>query len=170
VEALIDQWGLRGKKYICVHPGARDPKRRWPPEYFASIADRLSEEGYDIVLTGSVAEHEILRTVSGMMKYQPIHAVSETNDLSLGELAGVINNGVALLSNDTGVSHIASALKVPSAIIFSRYSDPDRWKPLNAGLHKIITPNHSNDSNKVFDALMDVIRRSTLIDAEYQQD
>lgn len=157
VEALIDTWGLHGKKYICVHPGARDPKRRWDAEYFASIADRLSEEGFSIVLTGSVAENQILQKVSDLMKHEPINPVSEGGDFSLGELAGVIKRSIALLSNDTGVSHIASALKVPSVIVFSKYSDPDRWKPLDTRLHKTITPDISTDLNRIFNDLLDVV-------------
>ena len=121
VDNLIDRWGLPGKRYVCVHPGARDPKRRWPAENFANIADRLFEEGYSIVLTGSVAEQEILSSVSRMMKYEHVNAVKESRDLSLGQLAGIIMRSAVLCSNDTGVSHLASALSVPSVIIFSRH-------------------------------------------------
>jgi ADP-heptose:LPS heptosyltransferase len=161
VDDLINKWSLGGKKYICVHPGARDPKRRWPAEYFANIGDRLFEEGYSIVLTGSLAEKEILSAVSRMMKYEPVNAVNESNDFSLGQLAGVIMKSVALCSNDTGVSHIASALGVPSVIIFSRHSDPERWRPLDTRLHTIITPNQSHNNDEVFRALIEVIKRSS---------
>jgi ADP-heptose:LPS heptosyltransferase len=169
VEDLIRQWSLGGKKYICVHPGARDPKRRWPAEKFANIADRLFDEGYGIVLTGSAAEKEILANVSQMMKYEAVNAVNQSSEFSLGQLAGVIMKSVALISNDTGVSHIASALQVPSVIIFSRYSDPQRWRPLNSKLHTIITPIQSENVEEVFHALLDVIRQSTFSGTHHHQ-
>ena len=169
VDDLIDRWGLLGKRYVCVHPGARDPKRRWPAENFANIADRLFEEGYTIVLTGSLAEQEVLSSVSRMMKYKAVNTVNERHDLSLGQLAGIIMRSVALCSNDTGVSHIASALNVPSVIIFSQHSDPERWRPLDNTLHTIITPDHYSNNDVVFHAVIDVIKRSTFARAAHHQ-
>jgi ADP-heptose:LPS heptosyltransferase len=155
----INKWGLAGQQYVCVHPGARDPRRRWPAEYFSIVADRLVEAGYVIVLTGSLAEKDLLENVSSLMRHQPINSVANDKDLSIGELAAVIMRGVALLSNDTGVSHIASALGVPSVIIFSQHSDPDRWAPLNRQLHTTIAAGDSADHKKVLDALLNVIQR-----------
>src|SRR5262245_13519363 len=39
--------------YVCVHPGARNPCRRWPVEGFAAVADALAARGLQVVLTGS---------------------------------------------------------------------------------------------------------------------
>jgi ADP-heptose:LPS heptosyltransferase len=160
VERIIDGWGITSKRYICVHPGARDPKRRWPAEHFASVADRLSEQGYVIVLTGSQAERDLLGKVSHLMKHPCINSVHGDGELSLGELAGVIKHAAALLSNDTGVSHIASALEIPSVILFSTYSSPERWAPLDSRLHKTILPVESWDHTKVFSAVLNVIKQS----------
>jgi ADP-heptose:LPS heptosyltransferase len=159
-DQYINRWGLAGQQYVCVHPGARDPRRRWPAEYFSTVADRLVEAGYAIVLTGSLAEKELLEHVSSLMRHRPINSVANDKDLSIGELAGVIMKAVALLSNDTGVSHIASALDVPSVIIFSQHSDPARWAPLNSQLHTKIAASDSADRKRVFDAVLNVIQRS----------
>jgi ADP-heptose:LPS heptosyltransferase len=49
--------GLAPGTYICIHPGARIRDKCWPPQRFAEVADRLSEEfGLSVVLTGSAKE------------------------------------------------------------------------------------------------------------------
>ncbi|HEY9199345.1 MAG TPA: glycosyltransferase family 9 protein, partial [Gammaproteobacteria bacterium] len=54
-EAALDAaWPQRGHgRYICLHPGARMPSRRWPAAYFARIAVACAEAGYVPVFTGS---------------------------------------------------------------------------------------------------------------------
>jgi ADP-heptose:LPS heptosyltransferase len=75
------------------------------------------------------------------MESKALNLVGKTD---LGTLAAVIQNAKMLLSNDTGVSHIASAVKTPSVVIFLA-SDPERWAPLNKRLHHIVLPEKAND-------------------------
>jgi ADP-heptose:LPS heptosyltransferase len=165
-EKLLKQWTLSSQQYICVHPGARDFRRRWPASSFAFVADKLAAEGFKIVLTGSEEENEILHQVAKAMKYPSINTVSESGHLELGVLASLIKNCAALLSNDTGVSHIASALQVPSVIIFSAFSNPERWAPLNPHT-KVIPVEMANDCQLVFDAMLDVIDMKQAIDNQH---
>lgn len=137
------------EKYICVHPGARDIRRRWPPENFAFIADHFASRGYRIVLTGSEAESALLEKTESMMRFPVINTIKQLHSVSLGELAMFIQHSALLLSNDTGVSHIAAALKAPSVIIFSPFSDRQRWAPLNTALHTIITNERAKDTEYV---------------------
>jgi ADP-heptose:LPS heptosyltransferase len=127
---------LRAGAYACVHPGARSATRRWPVERFAEVADGLSEHGLRVVLTGSGEEQELTRAVSDRMKAP---AVDLAGELDLGGMAAIIADARLLVSNDTGVSHLASALGVPSVIVFSA-SDPARWAPLDRARHRCVLP------------------------------
>jgi ADP-heptose:LPS heptosyltransferase len=129
---------LHPGKYVCLHPGARDPKRRWPSRNFAAAGDYLVSQGYTVVLTGSADEKSLLKETADQMKYPVINTIAQLDHVSLGGLAAIIGHSRLLISNDTGVSHIASALRIPSVVIFSPFSDQRRWAPLNASLHRVV--------------------------------
>ncbi len=121
-------------KYICVHPGSRGTWRQWPPRYFAMLADYCSDMGFDLVVTGTESEKNITRQLISHLRHPAIDLTGLTD---LGSLAVLIKNAFMLISNCTGVSHIASALQTPG-IIISMDGEPHRWGPLNHTLHKTI--------------------------------
>lgn len=123
--------GLRTGEYICIHPGARLLSRRWPAEEFAAVADALASTGLKVVLTGSASEGKLTEGIQAGMRAPCINLAGRTD---LGVLAVLLKNARLLICNDTGVSHIAAALSVPSIVIVTG-SDPLRWAPLNRELH-----------------------------------
>lgn len=125
---------LRPGRYACVHPGARAIERRWPVESFAVVADGLVERGLQVVLTGTKAEAELIAAVAARMKYP---ALNWTGRTSLGCLGVLLSRARLLVSNDTGVSHLAAALSLPSVILFTA-TDPERWAPLDRIKHRAI--------------------------------
>lgn len=151
---ILNAMSLRHDRFFCIHPGARDPRRRWSAENFARVADALADHGYDIVLTGSEDERELLSQVAGRAHVPVVDLVEKFGHVGIGELSYVIAKSVGLLSNDTGVSHIASALGTPSVIIFSKFSLPHRWAPLNTQLHTVILPEQSSDIQYVVDSCL----------------
>lgn len=132
-------------EYVVIHPGARGVSRQWRPENFAAVADYFVEMGLQVVITGTEDEMEIVENVIHHMKHAPINAAGKT---TLGAVAVLIKNAAALVSNCTGVSHIAAALKTKS-IVISLDEEPDRWAPLNKTLHKTIIWSADTDLNYV---------------------
>ena len=131
---IAESQSLPPGKYICVHPGARVLNRRWSPLQFACIADVLSAMGYQIVLTGTATERDLAQTVIKMMKSPAVNLAGLT---SLGTLGALLQEAALLICNDTGISHLAAALKVKSVVIFSN-SDPLRWAPLDHQRHRAV--------------------------------
>lgn len=125
---------LAGSGYVCVHPGASTESRCWHPEGFARVADAIAQMGYSIVLTGTASETNLTTTVASLMKAPSINLAGRT---SLGAASVLLRNSKLLICNDTGVSHLAAALKVNSVVIFTQ-SDPVRWAPLNSDRHRVI--------------------------------
>jgi len=116
-----------------VHAGSNRPAARWAPERFAEVAASLAASGRRIVLTGGRAEQEL----TGHLATRIPGAADVGGRTDLDTLGWLLCGADLLISNDTGVSHIASALKLPSIILF-RASDMQRWAPGDRRLHRCI--------------------------------
>lgn len=117
-----------------LHPGARAAARRWPADRFAVLGDALAYHGLQIVLTGSGDEAQIAGDVAAQM-HNP--ALDLTGLTSLGALAVLLSRARLLVCNDTGVSHLAAALRTPSVVIYTA-SSPERWAPLDTARHRAV--------------------------------
>ncbi len=119
-----------------LHPGAASGSRRWPPERWAEVAHLVAELGRPVVLTGSAAERglcEQVRALSGSAALQ-----DTAGRLSLPALSELVGGAALLFSGDTGVAHLATALAVPSVLLFGPVS-PDAWGPaIDPDLHRVI--------------------------------
>ncbi|WP_148715389.1 glycosyltransferase family 9 protein [Chitinolyticbacter meiyuanensis] len=123
-----------GKGYVCLHPGARDPQRRWPARRFAEIGDALADRGLTVVLTGSEQERPLTAAVAEAMRSP---ALDTASPLSFGAMAQLMQGARLVVSNDTGTSHLAAALALPSVVIF-RSSELPRWAPLDVVRHRAV--------------------------------
>ena len=146
---------LEPKRYVCVHPGSRGKWRQWPPDYFAALANYCAQQGLTVVLTGTKDELDIIEEVSKNLETLPIVAAGQT---SIGANGVLIKNALLLISNCTGVSHIAAALETPGLII-SMDGEPERWAPLDKNLYRTIDWTQHKNFELVFDTLKDLLRK-----------
>lgn len=124
---------VRAGTYVCIHPGASRRDKCWPVEEFAAVSQALRKKGMTVVVTGDRGEADLARSICGALKGKCIDAAS--HNLGLGALALLIRGSRLLVCNDTGVSHLAAALRVPSIVIFGQ-ADPLRWAPLDRAFHR----------------------------------
>jgi len=135
--ALEAKTGFRvdaDRPYAIVHPGASMAERRWPTECFAAVADMLARRGLSIVLTGVAGEVPIVQEVIRQMRQRAICLAGQT---TLGTLAALVSYAAVVVCNDTGISHVAAALKTPSVVI-STGDNPARWSPTSRSLHRVL--------------------------------
>jgi ADP-heptose:LPS heptosyltransferase len=151
---------LEPQSYVCVHAGSRGTWRQWPIPFFASLADLCAESGKQVVLTGTKDEMQIVEQVQQEMKFPAIIAAGRT---SLGAMAVLIRDAFALISNCTGPSHISAALETPS-IIISMDGEPERWAPVNTGLHYTIDWTKTPDFQQVFNKTQELLKRNQPIE------
>jgi ADP-heptose:LPS heptosyltransferase len=92
---------------VVLHPGANDPRRRWPVERLAVIGSELARKGARLAVVGTAAEQpladRLLATLDG-------DAVDLTGRLGLGGLAGLLEQTALLVGNDSGPRHLAAAV------------------------------------------------------------
>jgi ADP-heptose:LPS heptosyltransferase len=109
-----------------VHPGAKAPSRRWPPDRFAAVARSLAAQGHRVVITGSDAERDIAAHVASAAGL-PADAVL-AGRTGLTTLAALVAHARLLISGDTGIAHLATAYRTPSVVLFGPMP-PRRWGP-----------------------------------------
>ena len=76
----------------------------------------------------------------------------------------MLKNALLMVSNDTGVSHIASALGVRSVILFSPHSAFSRWRPLNANRHVAVSFEKGRDPEAVAKIVLAEIEKAEAVD------
>lgn len=102
---------------VALCPGSINSRaKRWPPERYAALADRLIEEAAaEILLVGSSAETDVSLEVKQHMRNSPVMLTGQTDLTTLVSVLGLVD---LLVTNDTGPAHIASALGRPTLVIF----------------------------------------------------
>lgn len=101
---------------VALHPGASDPRRRWPVEYFAQVARNLAGMGHQVLVTGTAGERELVERVVELAGGAPVRSLA--GRLSLGGLLGLYAGCQLMVANDTGPLHAAAAVGTPSVGIF----------------------------------------------------
>ncbi|HET9030876.1 MAG TPA: glycosyltransferase family 9 protein [Candidatus Aquilonibacter sp.] len=102
-------------RFVVLHPGATDVRRRWAAKKFAWVGDALASRGYRVVITGDGNERELVRAVADEMRFD---AVALDGVLSLGGLAGVLKGASVVIGNDTGPLHLARAVETPTVTLY----------------------------------------------------
>jgi len=125
---------LHPGKYVCIHAGASTSLRRWPTEHFAIVARALYDFGFHVVLTGTASEANLADDVASVSQAPCLNLAGLTE---LGTLGALLQGARLLICNDTGVSHLAAALDIPSVVISSA-ANGERWAPLNAERHRFL--------------------------------
>ncbi|MDQ0735356.1 hypothetical protein QFZ50_001819 [Arthrobacter agilis] len=105
---------------IALHPGATDPRRRWPSSSFAEIAVRAAADGCEVVVVGDASDaptaEEIVRLARA--KHPSADVRSLAGRLTLGELTGVLARSAVMVGNDSGPRHLAQAVGTPTVGVY----------------------------------------------------
>jgi len=135
---LIERGWKEGDEIVGISPGATyGSAKRWPPQRFASLADRLIEEGLKVIIFNGPGEGDIIEEIKRSSRFGLHHSRLITDGkTSIRELASLIQRCSVFVSNDTGPMHIASALKVPVVAIFGP-TDPNATGPVGED-HRVI--------------------------------
>jgi len=132
VQARLLSAKIEPANIYVICPGAEyGPTKRWPTSHFAALAQRLitSHPNTQIILLGSKGDHALAQEIISQAK-QDTHIHNWCGKTSLDEAIALIGMCKALVSNDSGLMHIAAALKTPQVAIFGS-SDPAHTPPLS---------------------------------------
>lgn len=129
---LLTKFALQlNRPLLILCPGAEyGPAKRWPEHYFAEVADEKIRAGWQVWLMGSAKDHPVADAIRKLLlDDERAHCYNLAGATSLGEAIELMACADAVLSNDSGLMHIAAALQKPLAVIFGSTS-PDHTPPL----------------------------------------
>jgi heptosyltransferase-2 len=109
-------------------PGAAyGPAKKWFPERYAAVADRLiSHHHAQVLMMGSAGDRDSLDAVQGFAENRLINLAGKTN---LKEAIALIAKCRLFISNDSGLMHVAGALEIPTVAIFGS-TNPTTTSPV----------------------------------------
>jgi ADP-heptose:LPS heptosyltransferase len=120
--ARLESLGLRpGARAIALHAGAGAPAKRWPVSHWARFWRARARDSQPFVVCGP-ADLEPSRELADLLRAPLLR------DLPLVQLAAALSACSALVGHDSGVSHLAAALGVPTLALFGP-TDPAQWAP-----------------------------------------
>lgn len=118
-----------------LHPGAASAARRWPAERWAAVARAERAAGRVVLVSGSASELGPARSIAAAAGLDPRREIAGRTDL--GALAALVAAAGAVVCGDTGVAHLATALGVPSVLLFGP-TPPRLWGPPPRPIHRVL--------------------------------
>jgi heptosyltransferase-2 len=116
-----------GKPVVVFCPGAEyGPAKRWPVRHFADLARRLAARGITAWTIGSENERDIGEEISRLSSGAAINLCGKTALASAIDLMSVAR---LVISNDSGLMHVAAALGKPLIALYGS-SSPQHTPPL----------------------------------------
>ncbi|WP_456283280.1 glycosyltransferase family 9 protein [Microbacterium sp. JZ101] len=119
-----------------IHPGATDPRRRWPAERFAAVAAALVGAGARVVLVGDGEDAHLCGRIAAAVDAPSDRVRDLSGALDLGALAGVLAHAAVVIGNDSGPRHLAQAVGARTAAVYW-FGNVVNAGPLGRGRHRV---------------------------------
>lgn len=142
VKTTLAALGLQRGNYVVFSPGAEfGSAKRWPVQHFVDLASKLEQV---VVLLGSAKEFELCEAITlGVYAQVQNKCFNLAGKTTLAGAFHVISATKCIVSNDSGLMHVAAALGVPQVAIFGS-SSPLHTPPLNAAAKVLWLKNDTN--------------------------
>ncbi len=119
----------KGGKYATIHPGSGSREKNWRLESFLNVARYIRSLGFTpLFLLGPPEE--------GMRERIEREGFRALFSKPIVEVAHILSSSALYLGNDSGITHLAAALGVPTLVIFKK-TDPRIWRPFGPRVHVI---------------------------------
>jgi ADP-heptose:LPS heptosyltransferase len=131
--SLLERYGV--ERFVLVHPGTSTSSRAYPPERYADVVERLhAEGGLPVLVTGGPGEEDLTRQVAGTT------GIALGGETGFGEFAALVGRAAVVVTNNTGTTHVASAMKRPVVTVFAGTNPPEQWGPWRTPHRLLLNP------------------------------
>lgn len=101
---------------LVVHPGATDPRRRWPSARFAEVADAVTRRGVEVVVVGDASDRAAATEIVEHAQHPLVTSVADR--IGLPALVDLLEDSDVVLANDSGPRHVAMAVGTATVGVF----------------------------------------------------
>jgi len=134
-QLLLDAGVREEDKMVGIAPGSVWPTKRWIPERFAEVSQRLIREAKaKVIFLGSKDDQNLCERIANLMRDKPVILAGRTDIL---QSAAMISFCKVIVSNDSAPVHVASAMKRPVVAIFGSTIPEFGFAPYGKG-HLVI--------------------------------
>ena len=113
-----------GENFALIHPAAAFDSKQWAAENFARVVERLHARGLSAVAIVAPGEESVIKNINDNTR-APLVALT---NLALPEVTALAARSRLFVGNDSGIAHIAAAVRTPSVVIFGS-SNVAHWRP-----------------------------------------
>ncbi|MEW9823792.1 MAG: lipopolysaccharide heptosyltransferase II [Candidatus Symbiodolus clandestinus] len=132
IEQTKMQLGLPTEpKPIALAPGAAQTIRKcWPPRHYATLAVKLLQQGHWLLLLGAARDQKVCAAIQQQLPdtLKP-RCFNYAGQTSLSEVIDLLAGCQAIVSNDSGLMHVACALGIAVVALFGP-TEPSYTPPL----------------------------------------
>ncbi len=133
---LTDNSIMPDEPYFVINPGGNWLPKRWQEEEFAKLCDELYKKyNTKIAITGARKDIRLGEDIRNLCTAKkPVNICGKT---TLKQLAAVLKNAKAVISNDSGPMHIAVSQKAPTVALFGP-TDPAITGPYGNSKYAVV--------------------------------
>jgi heptosyltransferase-2 len=129
---IFQKWKIDSQRpLIAICPGAEfGPAKRWPAEHYAALADKIKQEfsgDAEVCILGSQKDEKVASDICLAMNSDCLNLTGRT---SLEEVIDILAKSKVVISNDSGLMHIAASLRIPLVVLYGS-SSPNFTPPLS---------------------------------------
>lgn len=149
---------LHDAQGVALHPGSGGASKCWPIAHFAQVITTLWGQGIPVLLLAGPADTERLSTLTQLVGTAPSPPLLKILvNAPLIEVAAQLQHYSVYLGNDSGITHLAAMLGLPTIVLFGP-SNPTLWKPIGPHVQVLYEPELENIQVKqVIDMLVTAI-------------
>ncbi len=140
-QALLcqQQFGLAtDRPLLALCPGAEfGSAKRWPLEYYAEVAKNYMQRGWQVALFGSDKDRQVTADIA-LIVNDSANCFDLAGKTQLAQAVDMLSLADAVVSNDSGLMHIAAALSRPLVVVYGATS-PGFTPPLNANSSVLVS-------------------------------
>jgi heptosyltransferase-2 len=132
-QQVLNKFNLNLQTPILVLcPGAEfGEAKRWPTQYYAQVASEKITQGFRVWIMGSQNDSTIAQSIRNQLSHEEQkQCINLAGRTTLAEAIDLMDCATVMLSNDSGLMHIGSALNKPMVVVYGSTS-PDFTPPLH---------------------------------------